>query len=90
MSVLERANQIRKKKALDNKWFLYGIIDKNPGLTIYDLNKKIGWTPGKIKYYAIKLVKDGLIKNSTEIVNGRTQKRFYGKSMKDFINWEEW
>ncbi len=90
MAVLESANKIRKKKALENKWFLYGFIDKNPGLTIYELSKKIKWSPGKISYYIKKLVKDGLLKNSTEIVNGRTNKKYYGKSMKEFINWDEW
>ncbi len=90
MAVLESANKIRKKKALENKWFLYGFIDKNPGLTIYELSKKIKWSPGKISYYIKKLVKDGLLKNSTEIVNGRTNKKYYGKSMKEFINWNEW
>lgn len=30
-----------------------------------------------------------MIKSSTENVNGRTRKSFYGKSMKEFINWDE-
>jgi len=90
MAMLRMANQVRRKKALDNKWFLYEIIDKNPNMTIYELSKKINWTSGKIKYYVEKLVKDGMIKNSTKIVNGRTQKRYYGKTMKEFINREEW
>ncbi|MFX1457715.1 MAG: winged helix-turn-helix transcriptional regulator [Promethearchaeota archaeon] len=90
MSLLRGANQIRRKKALENKWFLYEMIDKNPGMTIYTLSKKIKWTPGKLKYYLEKLVKDGMIRNSTETVNGRTQKKYYGKTMKEFINWEEW
>jgi len=86
MALLGVANQIRRKKALDNKWFLYGIIDKNPGLTIYDLSKKIKWSTGKINYYVKKLVKDGMIKNSTEIVNGRVNKKYFGKTMKEFLN----
>ncbi len=90
MFILRAANQIRRKKALENKWFLYEIIDKNPGMTIYNLSKKINWTPGKLKYYIQKLVKDGMIKNSTKNINGRTQKRYYGKTIKEFINWEEW
>ena len=87
--MLRIANQIRRKKALENKWFLYNIIDINPGLSQYDLNKKIGWSLGKINYYVRKLLKEGMIKSSTEIVNGRTRKSFYGKSMKEFINWDE-
>jgi len=90
MAMLWKANQIRRKKALDNKWFLYDYIDKSSGLTIYELNKKLGWSTGKIKYYVQKLVKEGMIKNSTKTVNGRTQKRYYGTPMKEFINREEW
>jgi hypothetical protein len=87
--MLRIANQIRKKKALENKWFLYNIIDMNPGLSQYDLNKKIGWSLGKINYYVRKLLKEEMIKCSTEIVNGRTRKSFYGKCIKEFINWDE-
>ena len=90
MSMLRKANQIRRKKALDNKWYLYEIIDKNSGLTLYELSKKLEWSTGKLKYYLKELVKDGMIKNSTKIVNGRTQKRYYGKEMKEYINQEEW
>lgn len=90
MAMLRRANQIRRKKALDNKWELYKIIDKNNGLTLYELSKLLDWSIGKTKYYLQSLVKDEMIKNSTKIVNGRTQKKYYGKSMKEFINQEEW
>ncbi|MHA1730274.1 MAG: hypothetical protein ACTSWY_16305 [Promethearchaeota archaeon] len=87
--MLRIANQIRRKKALENKWFLYDIIDKNPCLSQYDLNKKIVGSTGKIHYYVKKLLKDGIIKNSTEIINDRARKLFYGKSMKEFIKWDE-
>ena len=87
--MLNVANQIRRKKALDNKWKLYKFIDKNPGLTIYDLNNKMNWTVGKISYYVKKLLKDKMIKNSTIIVNGRVNKRYYGKTLKEFINQEQ-
>ncbi len=89
MLKLRIVNQIRRKKALENKWFLYNIIDMNPGLSQYDLNKKIGWSLSKINYYVRKLLKEEIIKGSTEIVNGRTHKSFYGKHMMEFINWDE-
>lgn len=89
MAMLKLANQVRRIKAQDNKWFLYEFIDKNPGLTIYEMKKKIDWTIGKLDYYVKKLIKDGFIKNSDQVVNGRNQKRYTGKTVKEFINWEE-
>lgn len=90
MSLLWKANQIRRKKALDNKWLLYKFIDKNPGMTLYDLSKELNWTTGKLDYYLKKLLKDGMINNSTEIVNGRTQKRYRGKTLNEFVEQEDW
>jgi len=87
--MLKLANQVRRKKAQDNKWFLYEFIDKNPDLTVYEMSKKIDWTIGKLNYYVQKLVKDNMIHNCDEVVNGRNQKRYSGKTMKEFINWEE-
>ena len=88
--MLELANIVRRKKAFENKCFLYEIIDKNPRITIYDLTKKIGWTSGKIHHYIGKLLKDGMINNSTEeVVDGRNKRFFSSKSVKDFINWDE-
>ena len=89
MAMLKLANQVRRKKAQDNKWFLYEFIDKNPGLTVYELSKKLNWTIGKANLYVQKLVKDGMINNSDEVVNGRNQKRYSGKTVKEFINWDE-
>lgn len=87
--MLKLANQVRRKKAQDNKWFLYEFIDKNPNLTGYEISKQLNWTVGKTNYYLQKLVKDGMINNSDEVVNGRNLKRYRGKTVKEFINWEE-
>jgi predicted transcriptional regulator len=89
MAMLKLANQVRRKKAQDNKWFLYEFIDKNPGLTVYEMSKKVGWTIGKLNYYVQKLVKDGMINNSDKVVNGRNQKRYTGKTIREFMNWDE-
>ena len=89
MAMLKLANQVRRKKAQDNKWFLYEFIDKNSDLTVYEMSKKINWTIGKLNYYVQKLVKDGFIHKSDEVVNGRNQKRYTGKTVKEFINWDE-
>ena len=87
--MLKLANQVRRKKAQDNKWFLYEFIDKNPGLTVYEISKKIDWTNGKVNHYIQKLVKEDFIKNSDKVVNGRNQKRYSSKTVKELINWDE-
>ena len=89
MAMLKLANQVRRKKAQENKWFLYEFIDKNPGLTVYEISKKIDWTNGKINHYIQKLVKEDFIKNSDKVVNGRNHKRYSSKTVKELINWDE-
>ena len=59
--MLEIANQVRRKKAMENQWYLYEYLNKNPNLTVYDLSKKIEWSVGKVAYYIKKLLKGGLI-----------------------------
>ena len=49
--MLKEANKVREEKALKQKWYLYKYIAKNPGLTIYELEKRLGWSRGKIYYY---------------------------------------
>ena len=87
--MLEKANKIRIFNAMKNKYFVYEFINKNPEITIYDLAKKINWSVGKTNYYVQKLLKEGVIRNSTEIVNGRTLKKFSPVSYKAFIKTEE-
>lgn len=87
--MLEMANIVRKKKAFENKWKLYEAICKKPQITNYELSKIIGWASGKIDYYLKKLLKDGLINNSTEVVNGRVHKNYSPKKVGELINWKE-
>ncbi|MBA7535434.1 hypothetical protein ES705_27690 [subsurface metagenome] len=87
--MLEMANIVRKKKAFESKWKIYQTICKRPQITTYELSKMIGWSSGKIAYYIKKLLKDGLIYNSTEVINGRVHKKYLPKKVGDLINWEE-
>ncbi len=89
MLKLRIANLVRKEKEFENRYFLYKKIDKNPGLTIYDLSKKVKWSTGKVNYYVKKLLKDGIVQNSAEIINGRTRIFYSSTPMKEMINWEE-
>lgn len=87
--MLQKANKVRFLYAMKNKYFLYEILNKTPGMTIYDLTKKTNWSSGKITYYIQKLLKDGVIQNSTEVINGRVRKEYSPVSYKEFINKEE-
>ena len=49
----------------------------------------IDWSIGKINYYVKKPLKEGLINNSTEIVNGRIHKEYSPKKVGELINWKE-
>ena len=84
-----RANEVRRKKAMDNRWELYEFVCKHPNLSIYQLTKELKWTAGKVEYYAKKLVKEGLLINETKVVNGRTNKIYAPKKWKEFMNGEE-
>ncbi len=86
---LKIANQVRRKKAFENRNQLYEYIDKNPGHTTYELAKKFNWTVGKTDYYIKKLLKDGIIKNSEEIVNGRLRKKYRAVDWKELLDWDE-
>ncbi len=88
MLKLKIANQVKRKKAFETRWFLYEYIDKNPGFSIYDISKKLNWTPGKVDYHIKKLLKDGIVKNSEKIINGRVRKAYYSTSEKEMINWD--
>lgn len=87
--MLENANKIRFLNVKKNLFFLYETINEFSGLTVYDLAKKVGWTTGKVNHYVQKLVKDGVIKNSTEIENGRPKKKFSSVDFKKIIKWDE-
>ena len=87
--MLEFTNQVRSKKAMENKWELYELINKTPGQTVYKLSKIVGWSVGKTDYYVRKLVKDGLVINSTEIIKGRVHNFYTPKKMEQMINKEK-
>ncbi len=66
-------------ECLKKRWFLYEVIDKNPGLTIDELRQKIKWKRRKISRYANKLVKDKVV----------LQPKYFPTPFKDLINWDE-
>jgi predicted transcriptional regulator len=66
---------------VNKRYFLYEFIDKNPGLTIDELQQKIKkkWKRRRISRYANKLVKDKML----------LQPKYFPTPFKDLINWNE-
>ncbi|MHA1755792.1 MAG: winged helix-turn-helix domain-containing protein [Promethearchaeota archaeon] len=89
MVTLKKANEAKKRIALQKKWFLYDYIDKNPGLSVYDLSKKLNWPTGSVNNYIQELIKDGMIDNKTNIKNGRVRKSYSVKEVGNYLNWKE-
>ena len=86
--MLEEANKVREEKALKQKWRLYKYISSNPGLTIYELGKKLGWSTGKVHYYIQSLIDEGMIKNTDKIERGRNKKTYSSAKVQDFLKSE--
>ena len=63
---------------IDKLFFLYEFIDKNPGLTIDELEEKIKRKRRKVLRYVNKLVKDKMV-----------QPKYFPTPLKDLINWNE-
>jgi len=85
---VEVANLVRRNKALETRWALYEIISKNPGISVYELSKQLGWSIGKINHHVNKLIKDGVISNSIKTDNNRTKRSLKAKDWKEFISSE--
>jgi len=88
MNKLLKANERREQLATDTAYYLYKFICRNRGLSGYEIAKNINWTTGKVHHYLQILLRDGLIHNSTAIVNGRAKKSYSPKSFKEL--YKEW
>ena len=87
--MIDIANLVRRKKALETRWSLYEIINKNPEICVYELSKKTNWSIGKVNHHVNKLIKDGVISNSTKTENNRTKRSLRAKDWKEFISPED-
>ena len=86
--MIDMANLVRRKKALENRWILYEIISKNPGISVYELSKQLDWSVGKVNHHVNKLIKDGVISNSIKTENNRIKRSLQAKDWKEFISLE--
>lgn len=87
--MIDLANLVRRKKALETRWELYEVINKNPEISIYELSKKMNWSIGKVNHHVTRLIKDGVISNSTTIEKNRTKRNLKAKGWKEFIRPED-
>ena len=87
--MIDMANLVRRKKALETRWSLYEIINKNPEISVYELSKKTNWSIGKVNHHVNKLIKDGVISNSIKTENNRTKRSLRAKDWKEFISPED-
>ena len=83
---LEMANIVRRKNAVEARWDVYNIIDKNPGISIYELSKKLNWSVGKVNHHVSKLIKEGAITNSIVVEENRTKRKLKAKDWKELID----
>jgi predicted transcriptional regulator len=87
--MIDKANLVRRKKALETRWVLYEIISKNPEISVYELSKQLDWSVGKVNHHVNKLIKDGVISNSIKTENNRTKRLLQAKDWKEFISPED-
>ena len=84
--MINMANLVRRKKALETRWFLYEIICKNPEISVYKLSKKLDWSVGKVNHHVNKLIKDGVVQNSIKTENNRIKRSLRAKDWKEFMS----
>jgi len=81
--------EIRALKAEANKNKLMYIIEKNPGLTSYELAKKLKWSGGKVRYYLRQLLEDNEIIVKEVYNSSRLRKVVYAVDWKEMIDWSK-
>ena len=84
--MLDLANLVRRKKALETRWNLFEIISKQPGISLYELAKQLNWSTGKVTHHINKLIKDGVITNKNIIENNRPKRTLTAKNWKEFMD----
>jgi len=81
--------EVRALKAEANKNELMYIIEKNPGLTSYELAKRLGWSGGKVRYYLRQLLEDNEIIMKEKYNSSRLRKEVYAIDWKEMIDWSK-
>ena len=81
--------RIRGLRAEAKKTELMYYIEKNPGLSVYELAKKIGWSSGRVRYYVMKLLEGNEVRIKTVKSSERVKKLFYPIEWTKMIDWKK-
>ena len=84
-----QALQARQKAKVDSTIKLVNFLQKNPGLSIYDISKKLEWTSGKVSYYILKLAAEGFLKTEIIVEGGRAKRIIRLKTAKEMLSKKE-
>jgi len=79
--------EVRGLRAEAYKTELMYFIEKNPGLSPYELAKKTGWSRGKVRYYVNELLKGNEIVIKTIKGSERVKKLIYPVKWIEMVDW---
>lgn len=85
----KEAIDARITEGLDTDYDLYKVINKKPGLSIYQLSKELGWSSGKVYGSVKRLEKEGLVHTEKAIKDGRAVLKVCAADWSEFFTPEE-
>lgn len=88
-SATDQATQRLRELGGESDWALYEKVDDTPGLSVYELSKLMGWTPGRVHGAVMRLVKKGLVKTERAVRGGRSVLLVIPKEWWEFFTPEE-
>jgi predicted transcriptional regulator len=79
----------RIAEGLDTDYDLYKVINKKPGLSIYELAKETDWSSGKVYGSVQRLEKEGLVHTKKDTRGGRSILKVQAADWSEFFTKEE-
>ncbi len=65
--------------------YLYEFVNKYRGLSVYEIAKRLNWSPGKVHAIVKKLEEKGLVRTEMVVEKGRVKKKVYPVDWKDLL-----
>jgi len=65
--------------------YIYEFVNKNRGLSIYEIAKKVGWSSGKVYNIVRSLEQAGLVKTELIVEGGRVKRKVYPTSWVELL-----
>lgn len=82
---LGKAVQERVRIGDENMEALYSFLRRNPGLCIYSISKKLGWSPGKVAYTLSKIEELRMVRYVQKIENNRLKLLVYANTWREAL-----